>query len=112
MNLTQVDFLDVSLNIQTEKFWPFKKQNSKTICINKHSNHLYYIKYENPRMVNKRLCEISCNEEEFKKLKILMRKHYIKVDSKTNKPKKTNRNRKNKAITMMHGKSPRSDVQM
>ena len=69
MNLTQVDFLDVTLNIQTNKFWPFKKQNSETIYINKHSNHPNYIKSEIPKMVNKRLCEISCNEEEFNKIK-------------------------------------------
>ena len=31
INLIQVDFLDVSLNIQTDKFWPLRKQNSETI---------------------------------------------------------------------------------
>ena len=100
MNLIQVDFLDVSLNIQTNKFWPFKKQNSETIYINKHSNHPNYIKSEIPRMVNKRLCEISCNEEEFNKIKNTYEEALDKSGFKnklkfqTIRPKKKNRKRK------------------
>lgn len=68
-NLTQVDFLDVTLNLNTKKFWPYKKPNDQPMYINKMSNHPQTIKNELPKMINKRLCEISCNNCEFEKHK-------------------------------------------
>ena len=44
LNLTQVDFLDVTLNIENKKFWPYRKPNSEILYINKNSNHPKNIK--------------------------------------------------------------------
>ena len=65
----QVDFLDVTFNITKNKFWPFRKPNSEILYINKNSNHPNNIKKELPVMVNKRLNDISCDIEEFDKVK-------------------------------------------
>ena len=65
----QVDFLDVTFNITSNKFWPFRKPNSEILYINKNSNHPNNIKKELPVMVNKRLIDISCDIEEFDKVK-------------------------------------------
>ena len=69
LNLTQVNFLDVTFNIKKGKFWPYRKPNSEILYINKSSNHPENIKKELPKMINKRLNEISCNKEEFEKVK-------------------------------------------
>ena len=65
----QVDFLDVTFNITNNKFWPFRKPNSEILYVNKNSNHPNNIKKELPVMVNKRLNDISCDIEEFNKVK-------------------------------------------
>ena len=38
-NIIQTDFLDVTLNIKTEKHWPFRKPNYQQLYININSNH-------------------------------------------------------------------------
>ena len=38
-NLTQTDFLDVTLNLSSKKFWPFKKPNDHPLHLNVQSNH-------------------------------------------------------------------------
>ena len=80
-NLTQVDFLDVTLNLNTKKFWPYKKPNDQPMYINKMSNHPQTIKNELPKMINKRLCEISCNNCEFEKHKEPYEQALKKVDT-------------------------------
>ena len=67
--LLQVNFLDVTLNICKNKFWPYRKPNSEIIYIHKNSNHPQNIKKELPKMVNKRLNDISCDLTEFDKVK-------------------------------------------
>ena len=69
LNQTQVDFLDVTMNIENKKFWPYRKPNSEILYINKNSNHPNNIKKELPKMVNKRLNEIACDKVEFDKVK-------------------------------------------
>ena len=69
LNLTQVNFLDVTLNIEKEKFWPYRKPNSEILYINKSSNHPDNIKKEIPKMINKRLNNIACDKVEFDKVK-------------------------------------------
>ena len=69
LNQTQVNFLDVTMNIETNKFWPYRKPNSEILYINKNSNHPDNIKKELPKMVNKRLNDIACDKVEFEKVK-------------------------------------------
>ena len=68
-NLTQVNFLDTTLNLGTEKYWPYRKDNSPPLYIHKDSNHPPAIIKELPKMIESRITSLSCNEEEFNKAK-------------------------------------------
>ena len=54
-NLIKTDFLDVTFNLLTGKYFPFKKINNKPLYINAKSNHPHTIIKELPKMINKRL---------------------------------------------------------
>ena len=65
-NLTHINFLDVTMNIKTAKYWPYRKLNDNPIYIHRKSNHPNPTKKkELPKMVNKRLSSISRNETEY-----------------------------------------------
>ena len=64
-NLYQTDFLDVSLNLKTGRFWPYRKPNSHPLYINAHSNHPPTITRELPKMISKRIAQTLCDEEEY-----------------------------------------------
>ena len=65
LNLTQTDFLDATLNLNSGKFWPYRKPNGNPLYINKNSNHPHSIKKQIPSMVNDRLTKLSSSEDEF-----------------------------------------------
>ena len=67
-NLTETDFLDVTFNLATSKFFPFRKPNNVPSTIIK----------DLPKMINKRLSELACNKDEFDKAKLLYKKNYYK----------------------------------
>ena len=66
-NLIQTNFLDVTLNIKTEKHWPFRKPNDQPLYININSNHPPSIKRALPNMISNKLSELSCNLDNFQK---------------------------------------------
>ena len=68
-NLFETDFLDVTYNLATGKFFSFRKSNKQTLYINAKSNHPPNILRDLPNMINKRLSDLSCNEEEYEKAK-------------------------------------------
>ena len=68
-NIVQADFLDVTLDLPTGKFWPFRKPDDLPVYIHKDSNHPASIKKELPKMIQNRISKLSCNEEEFNKAK-------------------------------------------
>ena len=70
-NLAETDFLDVTLNLVTGKYLPYRKPNSDPLYINVKSNHPPTIIKDLPKMINKRLSDLSCNEDEFKRAKPL-----------------------------------------
>ena len=70
-NLFQTDFLDVTSNLATGKFFPFRKPNNQLLYINTKSNHPPTILRDLPNMINKGLSDLSCNEEEYGKAKPL-----------------------------------------
>ena len=55
----RVEFLDIILDLNNDTYRPYKKENSETVYVHKQSNHPEYIKREIPRMVNKRLNNLS-----------------------------------------------------
>ena len=65
VNLQSVDFLDVTLDLKLGTYKPFVKPNNTPLYINVKSNHPPPILRNIPLAVNKRLSEISANEEIF-----------------------------------------------
>ena len=64
-NLKVVDFLDVTMNLDTGKFQPFRKPNDNPLYVSKQSNHPPGITNNIPPAVNKRLSAISSDAEAF-----------------------------------------------
>ena len=68
-NLTETDFLDVSLNLENGSYSPYRKPDNYPSYINANSNHPPSIIKELPNMVNKRLRELSSSKNEFESAK-------------------------------------------
>ena len=64
-NLKTVNFLDVTLDLNTGIYKPYMKPNNTILYINKDSNHPPSITRNIPAAVNKRLTSISSNEAVF-----------------------------------------------
>ena len=67
-NLFQTDFLDVTFKLATGKLFPFRKPNNQPLYIDAKSNYPPNILRDLPSMINKRLSDLSCNEEEYEKV--------------------------------------------
>ena len=52
-NLKSVDFLDVRLDLINNMYQSYRKPNSETVYINKHSNHPSDISKDQPKAINK-----------------------------------------------------------
>ena len=65
-----VNFLDVTLDLDKQKFTPYNKPNNTPTYIHCHSNHPPNITSRIPDIVNKRLNKLSQNEEDFNLTKI------------------------------------------
>ena len=61
INLIETKFLDVTFNLATSKFFPFKKPYNVPLYINVKSNHPSTIIKCLPKVISKRLSELSCN---------------------------------------------------
>ena len=68
-NLKCTDFLDVTFDLTTGKYYPFRKPNDTPLYIHAESNHPPNIVKQLPLMISRRISDISCNEEEFEKAK-------------------------------------------
>ena len=66
-NLIQTNFLDVTFNLTSGKYWPYRKPNDQPLYIHQKSNHPPTIKKQLPTMLANRLSMLSCNQEEFNK---------------------------------------------
>ena len=64
-NSTQVDFLDVTLNLENCTFRPFIKPGDKPLYVHSKSNHPPSIIKNIPKGINKRLSKISSTKEIF-----------------------------------------------
>ena len=65
-NKKVVNFLDVTFDLNTEKFKPYSKPTSTPIYVHSKSNHPPNIIKNIPESVNRRLSEISSDEDVFK----------------------------------------------
>ena len=102
-NLIETDFSDVSFNLNTGKYFPFKKPNNAPLYIHSKSNHPPSIIKQLPSMTNKRISSLSCDETEFNKAKITyetaLKNNEYQATLKFEKPSQnTRRNRNRKVI--------------
>ena len=68
-NLRIVDFLDVTLNLDNGKYSPFHKPNNTPLYVHTQSNHPPKIIKQLPKMIERRISDISCDSDEFDKAK-------------------------------------------
>ena len=66
-NLRITDFLDVTFDLQTGKYYRYRKVNSELLYIHKQSNQPPSITKQIPAMISKRISNISCDKESFDK---------------------------------------------
>ena len=105
-NIKRCDFLDVYLDLESEVYKPFRKDNKKPVYIHKCSNHPTSIKMQLPSMISARLSSLSCNENVFLSeapiyndaLKSAGYSEHLVYNKKSHKGPKTQRNRSRKVI--------------
>ena len=66
-NLKQVNFLDVTLCLDTGLYWPYVKPNNQILYVHIESNHPETVLKQIPIGVQERLSSLSANEELFYK---------------------------------------------
>ena len=66
--MSRTDFLDISLNLESETYSPFRKENNEIKYIKTESNHPNTILKKIPTMIAKRITKRSINKEEFDKV--------------------------------------------
>ena len=76
-NLTTTDFLDVTLDLCTGKYYPYRKPNDRPLYVNANSNHPPTILKQLTTMVNTRLSLLTINEDEFDKAKPLYKNKHV-----------------------------------
>ena len=62
----EVNFLDVTFDLNNAKHKPFRKPNDDPLYINRHSNHPPRITRQLPTAINKRIALLSSDEQTFK----------------------------------------------
>ena len=67
-NFIKTDFLDVTLNLATEKYFNLQKADHTPLYVNIFSNHPSTIIKQQPKRINKRVSGSSCNKEELGKV--------------------------------------------
>ena len=71
VNDVQANFLDVTFDLQSDKYWPCRKQNNYPLYIYSRSNHPPSIKKQIPSMLADRLSQLSCNQDMFNRAAIV-----------------------------------------
>lgn len=64
-NMKRVNFLDVKLDLENNKYTPYRKPNDVPLYVHRHSNHPPSVIKQLPMSINRRLNSISSNKEEF-----------------------------------------------
>ena len=59
--------MNVTFDLRTDKYNPYRKDNYQLLYINKQSNHPPTITKQIPSMVSRRISDISCSKENFDK---------------------------------------------
>ena len=72
--LKQTDYLDVTFDLPTGKYWPYRKPNNVPLYVHADSNHPPVVLRHLPQNITNRLSSISCDESEFTKSKPIYQK--------------------------------------
>ena len=64
-NITRVNFLDVTLDLKSGKYYPFMNEGNTPLYVHKQSIHPPSILRNIPEFIKKRLSEISSDKESF-----------------------------------------------
>ena len=97
--MEQANFLDVTLHLPSDKYWPYRKPNDTPLYVHAKSNPPPSIKKALPKMISRRISDLSCDEDQFKKHKgdydtALKNSGYSEMTNfSTPKPKKRSRKR-------------------
>ena len=67
--MKRTDFLDVTFDLRTDKYRPYRKPNNSPLYIHSESNHPPTILEQLPAMIADRISGISCDRVEFDKAK-------------------------------------------
>ena len=65
INLKISDFLYIYLDLEIDKFYPYRKLNDTPLYVHRESNHPLNIIKQLPKMASERVSNLSCNEDEF-----------------------------------------------
>ena len=76
-NLKLVDFLDVTFDLVSEIYKPYRKSKNKPLYINRHSNHPPNILKQLPKSIEKRISETSSNIDVFNRSIKSIMMHYM-----------------------------------
>ena len=63
--LKYTDFLDVTFDLPSGKFWPYRKPNDEPLYVHSKSSHPPSVLKNVPSMISNRLASISCNQKKF-----------------------------------------------
>ena len=104
-NLTVVDFLDITMNLEIKSYSPYIKPNSTPLYVHTQSNHPPVVIENLPKMIERRISDISCNKDAFDKVKDVYNdalkksghKHTLNYQEKSSAPA-TNKKRRRRAI--------------
>ena len=55
MNLTHVNYLDVSLDLHRDMYYPYRKPNDEPVYVHKESNHPKHVLKQIPTAINTRI---------------------------------------------------------
>ena len=69
INLNETHFLDITFNLATKKYFSFPKANNTPLYINALCKHSPTIIKQLPKMISKKISDLSRNKEEFDKVK-------------------------------------------
>ena len=67
--MTQTDFLDVTFDLPSGKYWPYRKPNDHPLYIHAKSSHPPTVLKNLPSMIGNRLASISCDKQKFDQAK-------------------------------------------
>ena len=65
INLTRVDFLDVTLDLETSLFKPYRKPGDRPLYVSAYSNHPPQVLKNIPAGIERRLSDNSANKQVF-----------------------------------------------